>query len=1162
MAIPDFLEIQRKSFFDLLEKGIIKELARRNPIKNTTGELELRFFPEYYRLNPPEWTPQQAILQSKTYGCRLYVPTQLTNSVTKEVQLQWVLLGNLPLMTKRGHFIINGSPRVIINQMVRSPGIYYHEVVDKNKKRSYYADLISYRGAWLRLELDKKKRVWARMKKTPKMSLVVFLQAIGFSQRDLFDSIQYPQILKNSFLKANHPRSTHQALLTLYSETHPKKEKTELTAALGQRFISRKFMNPRTYDLGELGRIRLNKKLGLSIPIDHHVLTPHDILHATDYLIKLEYGFGRLDDIDNLKNRRVRASGEIIQNQLGTGFIRLEKLIREKLKKPKNRLTISNLLTTKAVNGALREFFGSSPLSQLLDQTNPLSEITHKRRLTSLGPGGVNRETAGMAVRGIHPTHYGRICPIETPEGQNAGLVNSLTTYAHINSYGFIETPFFKVYQGQVQKSNTPLFFSAEQEEEVLIAPGDLKQSGLQFLPKNFLPVRLTSEFKKVFRDQVEFISVSPIQMISIATSLIPFLEHDDANRALMGSNMQRQAVPLIQPEYPIVGTGFESRVIADSGHCVQSKTTGFVSYVSGDKVIIQSCFPTPKKFGKRNHHRNRFQTPVLEKKNTKRRFYQYHSNRYFACCSVFENSSLFNSYLKSGSRGSYFSCFPGRLKGVSVASGEIQKRAAINPPSLATESSQFKQLNYPLQSYQRSNQDTCLTYRPAVEEGEWVQKGDLLADGSASCGGDLALGKNILIAYMPWEGYNFEDAILISERLVYDDVYTSIHIERYEVEIRDTKFGVEQITSQIPEIDPGELLHLDQVGIAKAGSWVKEGDILVGKVTPINKKPLSPHEKLLYDIVGKEIPTTRDSSLRVPKGVKGRVIDVQILPTETIPPETAFDGPGRVHIYLAEKRKIQVGDKVAGRHGNKGIVSKILSRHDMPYLPDGTPIDMVLNPLGVPSRMNVGQVFECLFGLAGFYLKEQYKLPPFDEIFGSEASRSLVYSKLYSARLKTGQKWLFNPDFPGKVPVFDGRTGECFDQSITVGKAYVLKLVHLVDEKIHARSTGPYSLVTQQPLRGRSKHGGQRLGEMEVWALEGFGAAYTLQELLTVKSDDLKGRHQVMDAILNNEPITLGTPESFKVLIRELQSLCLDVAVFGVDRSGTRKQIDFLKLA
>lgn len=1057
MYPPDFIDIQRDSFSNFLENGLIEEISKRNPITSSFYHLELLFYPEFYQFNPPDWNTKEAILKSKTYAGRIYIPAQLSNKQTKQVTLQWVLLGNLPLMTKRGHFIINGSPRLIINQMVRSPGIYYH---DKNKKRNYYADLISYRGTWLRLEIDKKKMIWAKMKKTPKIPILLLLQAMGLTSQKIFQSIQFSEY----FGDENHLFSKDQALLQLYIETHPKKEKGLVTSDNGQKFLFRKFLNSRTYDLGLLGRKRLKKKLGLSTANYKTILTPEDILYATDYLIKLENGFGETDDIDNLKNRRVRASGEILQNQIGIGLLRLEKYVREKIKKIRNNsISIKSLITTKAMNGALREFFGSSQLSQFMDQTNPLAEITHKRRITSLGPGGVSRETAGMAVRGIHPTHYGRICPIETPEGPNAGLVNSVTIYSRVDRDGFLETPFYRVYKGQVQKNIGPIFFSAFNEEEKFVVPGDFKISSFNFLPEHRLPTRITTEFKKIFRNQVEYMALSPIQMISIATSLIPFLEHDDGNRALMGSNMQRQAVPLISGEKPIVGTGLESRVISDSDHGIQSKMSGYICYVSGEKI---------------------------------------------------------------------------------VALRQVDK------------------IEYLLQNYQRSNQETCLTQTPIAREGIWVEKGDLLADGGASNDGELSLGKNILIAYMGWEGYNFEDAILISENLVGDEKYTSIHIERFEVEIRDTKFGIEQITKKIPDLDLLDLTHLDQNGIAKIGSFVKEGDILVGKVTPINKKPLSPHEKLLYDIVGKEIPTNRDSSLRVPKGVKGRVINIEILETQNLPQETSFDGPGRVHIYLAEKRKIQVGDKMAGRHGNKGIISKILPRQDLPFLPDGTPVDMVLNPLGVPSRMNVGQVLECLLGLAGKKLGQIYKIMPFDEKYGPETSRSLVYSQLYAARKTTGEKWLFNPNFPGKIRIFDGRTGENFDQPVTVGYGYMLKLIHLVDEKIHARSTGPYSLVTQQPLRGRSKHGGQRLGEMEVWALEGFGAAYTLQELLTIKSDDMKGRHQVMDAILKNKPISLGTPESFKVLIRELQSLCLDVRVYGIDTTGTRKQIDVLKLS
>jgi DNA-directed RNA polymerase subunit beta len=589
--IPNFVEIQRKSFIFFLKKGLVSEFEKRNPIKIAKNSFELVFYPKYYQLNPPDYNPKEAVLKSKTYACRLYIPAQLINTISKETKLQWVLVGNLPLMTKRGHFIINGCPRVIVNQMVRSPGIYYQELVDKKKKRTFYADLISHRGAWLRLETDKKKRVWARMKKTPKISIILFLQSFGFPKELIFQCVQYSNFLQYSFLEEEHPLTSEKALLTLFSQTHPKKEKTEISAQKGQFFLFRKFVNPRTYDLGRLGRIQLNKKLGLSIPLTTSTLTPQDILFATNYLINLEHGIGTTDDIDHLKNRRVRASGELIQNQVGNALIRLEKIVREKLKKPKKKVTIRSLITTKALNGALREFFGSSPLSQFMDETNPLAEITHKRRLSSLGPGGISRETAGMAVRGIHPSHYGRICPIETPEGQNAGLVNSITIYGKLDRNGFIQTPFYKVFQGQIQKEKNPLFFSAEQEEKVNIAPGDLKTNFLHFLPNNLLPIRNSNEFTRTSRDQIQYIGISPIQMISIATSLIPFLEHDDANRALMGSNMQRQAVPLLIPERPVVATGLEARVVMDSGHNLQAEKSGFITYVTSTKILIQHFF-------------------------------------------------------------------------------------------------------------------------------------------------------------------------------------------------------------------------------------------------------------------------------------------------------------------------------------------------------------------------------------------------------------------------------------------------------------------------------------------------------------------------------------------------------------------------------------------
>ena len=1556
---PYFVEIQRKSFLHFLQTGLIYELSKRNFFSIPNKKWYLIFYPEYYQLSVPEYTPKQAILKKKTYGSKLYVPLQVTNYRTKQFQLQWVNIGNIPLMTKRGHFIVNGSPRVIVNQLVRSPGIYYREAIDKQKNKTYYADLISNRGAWLRIEIDKKKRIWIRMKKARKVPILIFLKALGISDLTIKRSIKYPEFLEISKLKTEeietedyyHPPTIEDSILRLYSLAYPfKKSKADPSIKIpnvpilekAQKLFFRKFFSHRTYDLSDVGRAQLNKKFQIEVLLNTYVLTPQDLLCATDYLIKLDYGIGIVDDIDHLKNRRVRASGELIQNQIGTGCIRLAKFIREKSENKK--LSIPTLISTKPLNGALREFFGSSPLSQFMDQTNPLAELTHKRRVTSLGPGGINRETATMAVRGIHPTYYGRICPIETPEGRNAGLVNSLTVFSRINNKGFIETPFYSVYQGQVQKYNGVSYLSAAQEENITIAPGDVKTNYFNFLPSTTIPVRADSQFKKLPTNQIAYISISPLQMISIATSLIPFLEHDDANRALMGSNMQRQAVPLLLPEKPIVGTGLEGRIVSDSGHGIQAKKSGFVSYVSNESIKVTNFFSSAadlrlvpsfdsvvsvallpcfarqrlkkqnffiskkqrKKQGKDfsktlffdkikklkakvkvtklerfnnsgvvetfpskktrkfviNKHKNSYllsplfhsesyqntkfalskqsfhgrakyisdltkkyvvprckkiknikktsqygpyenikkqkkavytnflhisellsQTKVIynnkilnfnkfknngifsdrikklneralekpsfmetnvstfnlktnyikintnsqlsqtlykvnrsllkreqyiskihfltfskinkdnfitkeelkrpkntrksnlntshkpsfttdklnlenlviefskliftqtfiQKKNLKHIFFSTSFSWGMLETSTFNkiesgtkiynfflnypyvrsNSSILNNFFntetllsadsnksdsvnffrsykfcyQSTKPGFYASKNPGltgtnlpllnleafkiRLKATKnlfQIENKIRLRKKIFANHLYFETckvqilnssflSEFnflhKNIEYYLQPYQHSNQNTCIHQRPIVQEGDWVEKGDLVADGAASIGGELSLGKTILVAYMPWEGYNFEDAILISQRLIYDDLYTSIHIERYEVEISDTQHGIEQITSILPDVPDSKINSLDHQGIIKLGTWVNQGDILVGKVTPIKAKKLSGHEKLVAAVLGKTLVSTkRDTSLRVPKNVSGRVVHIEILETENIPKGVSFCGPGKVHIYIAEKRKIQVGDKMSGRHGNKGIVSKIVPRQDMPYLPDGTPIDMVLNPLGVPSRMNVGQIFECLLGLAGKELHEQYKIRCFDEMNGPESSRSLTYSKLFQARLKTDKKWLFNPNNPGKIKLFDGRTGECFHQTVTVGQSYILKLVHLVDEKIHARSTGPYSLVTQQPLRGKSKHGGQRVGEMEVWALEGFGAAYILQEILTTKSDDIQGRHQVMQAIFENKSITLGTPESFKVLVSELQSLCLHIGVYSITNSGARTKIDSMRLS
>jgi DNA-directed RNA polymerase subunit beta len=696
---------------------------------------------------------------------------------------------------------------------------------------------------------------------------------------------------------------------------------------------------------------------------------------------------------------------------------------------------------------AIKEFFGSSQLSQFMDQTNPLAELTHKRRISALGPGGLTRERAGFAVRDIHPSHYGRICPIETPEGPNAGLIGSLATHARVNEYGFIETPFWKVVEGIVIKEGDPIYLSADLEDECRVAPGDVPTDAQGAITAELVPVRYRQDFEKVPPEQVDYVQLSPVQVISVATSLIPFLEHDDANRALMGSNMQRQAVPLLRPERPLVGTGLETQVARDSGMVPITRVNGDVVFVDATQIVIRD---------------------------------------------------------DQGSDHYHW-----------------------------------------LQKYQRSNQDTCLNQRPIVKLGDGVIAGQVLANGSACEGGEIALGQNVLIAYMPWEGYNYEDAILVSERLVQDDLYTSVHIEKYEIEARQTKLGPEEITREISNVAEESLGNLDEMGIIRIGAYVESGDILVGKVTPKGESDQPPEEKLLRAIFGEKARDVRDNSLRVPSTERGRVVDVRIYTREQgdeLPPGANMV----VRVYVAQRRKIQVGDKMAGRHGNKGIISRILPREDMPYLPDGTPIDIVLNPLGVPSRMNVGQVFECLMGWASSHLGCRVKVVPFDEMHGAEKSKETVQAYLEEAARQPGKEWVYDPENPGKIQLIDGRSGEPFDQPVTVGYAHILKLVHLVDDKIHARSTGPYSLVTQQPLGGKAQQGGQRLGEMEVWALEAYGAAYTLQELLTVKSDDMQGRNEALNAIVKGKPIPRpGTPESFKVLMRELQSLGLDIAVY-----------------
>lgn len=1236
--------------------------VKRYSHKLNVNKLSLYFDSQNFYLTQPKTSIRTCLLTGQTYGALMKVPVELRDPLNKRVVHDFLSLGTLPIMTNRGHFLINGSPRLILHQLVRSPGVYFHK-----KDKGSYADIICNRGVWIRIEVTNKGLMWLRMRNTPKIPMLIILQALGLEhplllarlKRTIFTHMRAPRLkprgrclpvnelsiedwmhyFLNSkseynqikFLTTKHTKrlrkrfhwkvqgervtyndyynleendnlereseeetkknndryihplspegkmlafkerqacekmarggfkfSRYARLLLNYLLLNKKKvtlkkekyEEIKYTAThlhVAFMFLESKF-NRNVYDLSEVGRYQLNQKLGLVVPLEKQTLTLDDFICIINYLSLVHSGRLPTDNIDDLKNRRVRSSGELIQNQIATGLIALRKLgerernIEHFQKVFTKNKPISYVFKVKPLENILRQFFNVNPLSQFLDQINSLAEITHKRRLSSLGPGGITRETAGMKIRSIHPSHYGRICPIETPEGQNAGLVNSLATYARINKYGFIETPFYPVTNGQVQKTDKTVYLTAAQEENLAIAPPDLKLDSLSFLTNTTIPIKLGTEFGKLSKNDVDFFSISRIQLISVATSLIPFLEHNDANRALMGSNMQRQAVPLIKPERPVVGTGLEGRVLSDSGYSIQARESGIVTYVSSEKIKIFSFFSSKKLAFK------------LTLKDLILR------NQYLDLKQRYLTSSQTSFTEKEKLKASYLS-IKNQYENLQQKYLKTLQSTKINPQNFSNFHSGV--ITYYLQRFGRSNQNTYQQHRPLVYEGQWIPKGMCLVDCSSSAYGGLAVGKNVMVAYLPWEGYNFEDAILVSERLVYDDLFTSLHVIKYETSISETEFGPERIVPPVKvKGEPKQkdsLAHLDKNGIVKVGTWVKEGDILVRKLSPIGKTTMKSHKKFLYVIFDEELPTLKDTSLRVPKGVEGRIIQIKAKKQpnskktslrkvtkkikQTKSPKVNIE---HVIIWIAEKKWLQVGDKMAGRHGNKGIVSKIVPRQDMPYLPDGTPIDMVLNPLGVPSRMNVGQIYECLLGLAGKYLNQTYSVIPFDEVSGAQASRSIVYSKLYEASKKVNKTWLFQPDNPGKIRIFDGRTGLPFDQPVTVGQAYMLKLIHLVDEKIHARATGPYTMVTQQPLRGRSKKGGQRFGEMEVWALEGFGAAYTLQELLTFKSDDLYGRQQVLKAFFEKKPIKVGKPESFRVLIRELQALCLKIQIFN----------------
>jgi DNA-directed RNA polymerase subunit beta len=1038
-TLPDFVEIQRASFCWFLSKGLSEELENFSSITDFSNDIELNFFGYDYKIRKPKYDIAETKKRDSTFGVRIYVPMSISiyNKPQGINNKTNVFIGELPLMTDRGTFIINGCERVVINQIVRSPGVYYKEDLSKKGDPLYSATLIPNRGSWLKFEIDKKKHLSVSVDKTEKIEIAKFFTSLGINIEEIYGSLTHPEFLKNSNVDIEKNKIASKA------------NEVDL-----QEFFDTRIFDAKYYSIGSVGRYKINQKFNLNISKNITDLTHQDIISIIDNLINLEYKEGNLDDIDHLQNRRVRSVGELLQTQFRSGLTRLERILSERMTIcDPNVLKVTTLVNPKPIIAMMREFFGSSQLSQFLDQTNPLAELTHKRRISGLGPGGFSRDHVSFAVRDIHPSHYGRICPIETPEGQNAGLISSLSAYARVNSFGFIETPFFQVQNGIVLKNSPAIYLTAEEEDNLKIAPGDTPLDNNNKIISKLVAVRYQQEFVLVSPLETDLIAVSTIQIISAATALIPFLEHDDANRALMGSNMQRQAVPLLYPTRPIIGTGLENQLATDAGIVVINYTDGKVKKVNSDFIEIEHTF------GKRTL--------------------------------------------------------------------------------------------YPLQKYTRSNQDTCINQRPIVWEGETVESGQIIADGPGTEHGELALGQNILVAYMPWEGYNYEDAILVSERLVYADLFTSVHIEKYDIEVRETKAGTEEITRDLPNVNEKTLRNLDENGIIFKGAFVSPGDILVGKVTPSEEPDEIPEGRLLRAIFGEKAKEVIDNSLRVPNGSYGRVLDIRVFTREN-GDELPASTDSLIRVFLAQMRKIQVGDKMAGRHGNKGIISRILPRQDMPYLPDGTPIDLLLNPLGVPSRMNVGQLFEGLLGLAGENLNKRFKIMPFDEMYSSEASRILTNKALKEASLKTKKNWIFNNYSPGRICLTDGRTGEQFDNPITVCKTYMLKLVHLVDDKIHARSTGPYSLVTQQPLGGRSQQGGQRFGEMEVWALEAFGAAYTLQELLTLKSDDMQGRNEALNAIVKGEPIPKpGIPESFKVLILELQSLGLDIGMYKMQKDN-----------
>jgi len=1070
------VERRRAEGEDVSSKSGLQEIFEEiSPIEDFSETMSLSFEnPVFY---DPKYTVDECKEKDFTYSAPLYVSAEFTNNDTGEIKGQTVFMGDFPLMTDKGTFIINGTERVVVSQLVRSPGVYFERTADKTSDKDIYtAKLIPSRGAWLEFEIDKRDMVGVRVDRKRKQSVTVLLKALGWTEAQILEEFGDYESMRLT-LEKDHTQGQDDALLDIYRKLRPGEPPTKEAA---QTLLDNLYFNGKRYDLAKVGRYKLNKKLGLEAPLSASTLSIDDIVATIKYLVVLHAGESTMkgrrdghdidlrvevDDIDHFGNRRLRSVGELIQNQVRTGLSRMERVVRERMTtQDVEAITPQTLINIRPVVASIREFFGTSQLSQFMDQNNPLSGLTHKRRLSALGPGGLSRDRAGMEVRDVHSSHYGRMCPIETPEGPNIGLIGSLASYGRINAFGFVETPYRKVTKGKV--SDDVDYLTADEEDEHVIAQANEPLTADSHFAEERVLVRTKGgEVEYIPGADVDYMDVSPRQMVSAATALIPFLEHDDANRALMGSNMQRQAVPLVRSEAPLVGTGMEFRAAVDSGDVVIASKAGVVTEVSADLVTVANDDGT--------------------------------------------------------------------------------------------------NLTYRIAKFDRSNQGNCYNQIVRVDDGQRVEVGTVIADGPATENGEMALGRNLLVAFMPWEGHNYEDAIILSQRLVQDDVLSSIHIEEHEVDARDTKLGPEEITRDIPNVSEEVLADLDERGIIRIGAEVRDGDLLVGKVTPKGETELTPEERLLRAIFGEKAREVRDTSLKVPHGETGTVIGVKVFDKDEgddLPP-----GVNQlVRVYVANKRKITDGDKLAGRHGNKGVISKILPVEDMPFLEDGTPVDVVLNPLGVPGRMNVGQILELHLGWAasrGWKVvgqpdwakpipQDAYEAPPGTRVASpvfDGAGENVITGLLDSTNeTRDGVRLI---DGSGKALLFDGRSGEPFPEAVSVGYMYILKLHHLVDDKIHARSTGPYSMITQQPLGGKAQFGGQRFGEMEVWALEAYGAAYTLQELLTIKSDDVPGRVKVYEAIVKGENIPdSGIPESFKVLLKEMQSLCLNVEVLSTD--------------